>query len=597
MITIQTVRPRNVNSWRAAAILYGDWGTSKAYVLGLAFALAGYSSFWFILGVSVLTLLVGTNYITICKLFPRGGGVYSSVRTRSKALSLLGAFFLISDYFVTASLSALSAFYYLGVPHPQSWAIAAIFIIGMLNFFGPKHTGSLAIALALPTVLLVILLGALSVPSLPEALHRLTPITQDLSADWIIFVSIIIALSGIEAIANITGSMKLDPGSTEDNPKVGKTSTPAIIMVMIEVAIFTALLGLAMNALPDLQISNGNVSAPDYPDARDSMLRYMGDTFATDLFDTAIGDAFSIVVGLIITLLLLSAVNTAMIAQTSLLFILSRDKELPTFFEKLNLLGVPTYSTLLAFLVPMIILLVISDISGLANLYAIGFVGAIAVNLGATATNLTFPMRIWKRAFMLGTCLIMTLIEITLFIEKPHARSFILTIMGLGLLLRTLVQERQEKISPPATERPALPQLPEDTEGGILVAVTGIGKSLDFALSEALKHNAPLFILFLREQKVMTGREQERLWTDDPDACQVFDYVVAHPHKPGLGFLYTTTSHTAHSIAEIAKKQNVKKVIIGRKRGGFALIHALKGTTERELARHMAEDIDLLVIY
>ena len=41
-------RPRNVDWKRAAALLYGDWGTSKAYVIGLAFAVAGYSSFWLI---------------------------------------------------------------------------------------------------------------------------------------------------------------------------------------------------------------------------------------------------------------------------------------------------------------------------------------------------------------------------------------------------------------------------------------------------------------------------------------------------------------------------------------------------------------------
>jgi len=28
-------RPRNLGWARAAALLYGDWGTSKAYVLGL----------------------------------------------------------------------------------------------------------------------------------------------------------------------------------------------------------------------------------------------------------------------------------------------------------------------------------------------------------------------------------------------------------------------------------------------------------------------------------------------------------------------------------------------------------------------------------
>ena len=48
MIPTNIKRPRNVDWKRAAAILYGDWGTSKAYVIGLAFAVAGYSSFWLI---------------------------------------------------------------------------------------------------------------------------------------------------------------------------------------------------------------------------------------------------------------------------------------------------------------------------------------------------------------------------------------------------------------------------------------------------------------------------------------------------------------------------------------------------------------------
>src|ERR1700744_6069585 len=48
MIATDSKRPRNVDWTRAAAILYGDWGTSKAYVVGLGFALPGYSSFWLI---------------------------------------------------------------------------------------------------------------------------------------------------------------------------------------------------------------------------------------------------------------------------------------------------------------------------------------------------------------------------------------------------------------------------------------------------------------------------------------------------------------------------------------------------------------------
>src|ERR1041384_4976389 len=65
MIPTHVKRPRNVDWKRAAAILYGDWGTSKAYVIGLAFAVAGYSSFWLIAAMCVLTALVGINYMTI----------------------------------------------------------------------------------------------------------------------------------------------------------------------------------------------------------------------------------------------------------------------------------------------------------------------------------------------------------------------------------------------------------------------------------------------------------------------------------------------------------------------------------------------------
>jgi amino acid transporter len=162
MIPTNVKRPRNVDTPRAAAILYGDWGTSKAYVIGLAFAVAGYASFWLIALMCVLTALVGLNYMVICRLYPDGGGVYASVRHRSEVLSIVGAFLLIADYLVTAAISALSAFAYLGVPHPEKFAAAAILIIGLLNLLGPKQTGGLAFLISVPTAIVVITL-ALSV--------------------------------------------------------------------------------------------------------------------------------------------------------------------------------------------------------------------------------------------------------------------------------------------------------------------------------------------------------------------------------------------------------------------------------------------------
>ena len=135
MIVGKTKRPRNADAPRAAAILYGDWGTSKAYVIGLAFAVAGYSSFWLILAMCVLMALVGVNYMAICRHYPdRGGEFTPAFAIDPEVISIVGAFLLIADYIVTAALSALSAFQYLRWPYPEVFAAGTILLIGALNF-------------------------------------------------------------------------------------------------------------------------------------------------------------------------------------------------------------------------------------------------------------------------------------------------------------------------------------------------------------------------------------------------------------------------------------------------------------------------------
>src|SRR6267154_1051984 len=84
---IKAHRPRNIGWARAAALLYGDWGTSKAYVIGAAFLASGFASLPIILAVCGLTALVAWNYVIICGHFPDGGGVYSSARMQRAAKS------------------------------------------------------------------------------------------------------------------------------------------------------------------------------------------------------------------------------------------------------------------------------------------------------------------------------------------------------------------------------------------------------------------------------------------------------------------------------------------------------------------------------
>src|SRR5690242_18910731 len=109
-------RPRNVGWRQAAGFLFGDWGTSRLYVLGLALFFAGRTSFWLIAAMSLLILAVGWAYTQICRIYPDGGGVYTAAKSRSRTLAVIGALLLFADYTVTASLSVLDAFHYFGLP-------------------------------------------------------------------------------------------------------------------------------------------------------------------------------------------------------------------------------------------------------------------------------------------------------------------------------------------------------------------------------------------------------------------------------------------------------------------------------------------------
>src|SRR3954462_4192142 len=161
-------RPRNVDWKRAAALLYGDWGTSKAYVIGLAFVAAGFASFPIILAVCVLTAVVAYNYIIVCKHFPDGGGVYSAARQQSRFLASTGALLLVANFMVTAALSGWAAVSYLGVPtrYAQVATMGLVLFIGIVNYFGPKHSGSVSIWLAVPAVIIVGLIVILAAPHL-----------------------------------------------------------------------------------------------------------------------------------------------------------------------------------------------------------------------------------------------------------------------------------------------------------------------------------------------------------------------------------------------------------------------------------------------
>jgi amino acid transporter/nucleotide-binding universal stress UspA family protein len=606
-------RPRNVDWKAAAAILYGDWGTSKAYVVGLAFAVAGYSSFWLILAMCCLTALVGINYMVICRHYPDGGGVYASVRHRSEIISIVGAFLLIADYIVTAALSSLSAFQYLqGVIPLPDWtlgylAAGAVVFIGCLNYFGPKHTGGLAFIISVPTAIVVVLLGLFCIPHLGQAVHNVQPLTGGFWKNWGAFVGVVLALSGVEAIANATGVMKLDPGSTDEHPRVSKTSTKAIIIVGIEVCGFTALLGLAMHALILFQTPDGDVDAPGAKGVRDYMLNHMANVFVGGSFhNNTAGIVAGAIVSIVFGFLLLSAVNTAIVDLVAISFLMSRDQELPPIFQKLNRFGVPNAAIMAATAVPAVLVASIHDMAGLADLYAVGVVGAIATNLGASSTDKHLDLTRGERALMLVTFAVMAAIEVSLLVEKRAALIFSMGILVVGLIARGLVTERRQK-KEAVEARTVAAILAQDTarktiEFGthqasgspLLAAIRGIGRTLDFAIEEAKETDRPLYLLFIREQPIVTRDDRRRKWVDDADAYKIFEYAAEHADGHTVLPCYAVSESPADTIVDVAATVGASRLILGAPQRN-ALLNMLRGNIIRQVSDTLPEDIHMLV--
>jgi nucleotide-binding universal stress UspA family protein len=331
------------------------------------------------------------------------------------------------------------------------------------------------------------------------------------------------------------------------------------------------------------------------------MLRYMADVFAGNLFTPHIGYLFGLIVSFVFVALLLSAVNTAISALISLLFVMSRDGEMPQIFQNLNSFGVPRVPLLLATLMPMVLVFSIHDIAGLADLYAVGFVGAIATNLGATSTDWKLNLSKFERYGMFITFAIMAAIEITLLVDKPHARNFAISIVAAGLLLRGLVKEQEDK-------RWGSKKVPirhysvcdDDDQavlhvGAMLCSVTHIGKTLEFAIEECKKFKQPLYVLYIREQQIITEDDRNRLWLNDAQACSIFDYAKDYLPEVSIKFIYTVSDSTAATIVDTAKDLHISRIILGMPRSS-KFFQLIRGNIVREVGKIIPQDIDLLVI-
>jgi len=583
-------------------LLYGDWGTSKAYVIGLAFVAAHYAALPIILAVCALTAIVGYSYVIICKHYPDGGGVYSAARGHSRLLAVVGALLLVANFTVTAAMSGWAAMTYFRVPDAAvPFATAAMIVaIGVMNFYGPKHSGSLALLLAAPMVGVVVIIILLAVPHLST--QGLQPSQLTFGHKWVAFTGVILALSGVEAVANLTGVMRLDPGSTPERPQVGGTAMRAILPVAIEVVLGTCLLGWAMLSLPEYL-------RPDLERRWEDMLRYLAEEYGAMAFGLTVGQIFGWIVGAVVGLLLLSAVNTAVAALIGLLYMMARDGEMPRSFARLNMHGVPKLPLALAVLLPIVVVGLSKNLQSLAGLYAIGVVGAIGVNLGTCTFNKELRMYWFERLLMGLTFLVLVAVELTIAWTQQNALFFAVCVLGMGLGLRGYAQRRAGLRTLTVSEEIAAAVSPESVPGfrlnlnpglSILVAARGLNPVLRFALEEARLRQSTLYVLYVKEVAVtmlgpVANVERPR-WQDDPQASEIMYRMLALGKENDVPVVpvYTVSEDPSATILDLSATLGIDILVLGTPHR-HAMVRLLKGNVVTEVAKNLPENIQLVI--
>src|SRR5438045_1542056 len=490
--------------------------------------------------------------------------------------------------------------------HIALTTIAVLLIMGAINYFGPKHSGSLAVALAVPTLIVVIVWIGISAPHLTT--RCLEPRQESLGTLWVQFVGVILALSGAESIANVTGVMKLDKGSTMDHPSVARESIKAIIPVAIEVVVGTALLGWAMLSLPSvlgktLHLSDPSSIASVLQLRSEDMLRFIGEQFATATFSPAVGNFFGWIVGIVFFLLLLSAANTAIVAMIGLLYMMSRDREMPRQFRRLNRHGVPIWPLFIATGLPVVVLLFAANFTSLAGLYAIGVVGAITVNVGSCTFNRARGFTWYDRVLFGMTFVILAFVELTLAHTKVDALQFVLAILISGLALRAYTLKRQGLTTLTVTREVAqmvTPDLlatlrPHLQEGQkIMVAARGITPVLSFAIDEAQLRKATLCVLFVKEVAVYYTAAGTRLgrarWQEDPEANAIMSLVLTLGGERNVNVvpLYAVSQDAAATIVDLCATMGVDFLVIGATQR-TALTKLLRGSVVTNVAQQLPE--------
>jgi len=590
----------------AWAVVFCDIGTSVYYVPGILYGEVGNLAPAFVALTTIGFVLLAAKYVEVSWRYPDGGGVVPVATSAFNAFAgAIGGMLIIVAYFLTSSISSVSAFQYVGsvIPfmkdHVEVLASVGLLLLGTINIIGIKESASVALYMAIASLISnLVVIGVVASRMTPEqwalAGHQLTavrelPIQHALAG----FAGAWLAFSGLESISQLSPAMRLP---------IRKTAAYAMAAVVLTVSVTAPILTVMATA------SLG-----------ESVKATHSDAFISELGRAHGGPWLAWTVVLSASALLLFAANTALIGGYHVFLALARADYLPKFLAiKSRTFGTPHIGIILFTTVTIAIVnLTHGHLETLGNLYSFGLLGAF------TFTSFGLDVIRWREKqrglkFWIGTLttLMVAVAWVVDMINKRDAALFGGGVVALGVLVAVsirrdwairglnqlpwvaseaarqrlraedIVERRSREIVSLETAIEAASIEPSRT----LVAIRDINARLvDEAILRARGNgDTAVFVLGVTEWPGLFSGEQLE---PETELVSAFDDAADRIRDAGLTPIpiWRLSHNAALSIADAARRLRVDVIMVGVSQRS-QLVHMLRGSVLKGLHRLLPGD-------
>lgn len=354
-----------LNQFYATAICGNDILSSALYVSGIAAIFAGVYAPIVLLIIGIVLYLYKSVYTEVVEALPINGGAYNCLLNgTSKTFAAVAGVMTILSYVATAVLSAKVAIEYLNtivhIPVIPS-TIVLLFAFAILVITGIKDSAK--VALVIFAVHIITLLGFLGLGLLyyfhgvSQFAENITHTTDIITRQGGMFQTIYLAFS-----ASLLGVSGFESSANFVEEQAAGVFRKTLRNMLIGVAFFNPLISLVvLNSMP----LDAIIGAKDF--------------LLADAAHIIGGDVFKYVVAIDAFLVLAGAVLTSFVGVSGLIYRMSADACLPSFFTQQNSKG--SYPRIIiAFFILCSSILVITggNLLSLAGVYTIAFLGVMS---------------------------------------------------------------------------------------------------------------------------------------------------------------------------------------------------------------------------